>query len=107
MSLYLAEHVVSNASIDLDEGRESICISKLGNEASLKVSPKKRKRGRSSSQSNGVEEDTNSVIAGKKLTPLSVKIAALRAMDTLLSVVIAQILPQNCVEFNWEIFKCH
>ncbi|XP_078177514.1 uncharacterized protein LOC144571997 [Carex rostrata] len=86
MSLYLAEHVVSNASIDLDEGHESICISKLGNEASLKVSPKKRKRGCSYSQLNGVEEDTNSVIAGKKLTSLSVKIAALRAMDALLSV---------------------
>ncbi|KAF3321111.1 proline-, glutamic acid- and leucine-rich protein 1 [Carex littledalei] len=86
MSLYLAEHVIGNASIDLDEVHENICISKLGNEASLKGSPKKRKRGRSSSQSNGVEEETKSVIAGKKSAPLSVKIAALRAMETLLSV---------------------
>lgn len=91
MSLYLAEDVVSNASMDLVEGRESICISKLGNEASLKISPKKRKRGRSSSQSNGIEEEPNSVIAVKMSTPLSVKIAALRAMETLLSVVIAHI----------------
>ncbi|KAJ3686121.1 hypothetical protein LUZ61_015285 [Rhynchospora tenuis] len=86
MSLCLAEHVVSNASIDLDEGRESICISKLGNEASSKNSGKKRKRGRLSSQSNGVEEETNNVIAGKKSTPLFVKIAALRAIETLISV---------------------
>ncbi|KAJ4744923.1 hypothetical protein LUZ62_058707 [Rhynchospora pubera] len=86
MSLCLAEHVVGNASIDLDEGCESTCISKLAIEASLKNSAKKRKRGRLSSQSNGVEEETNNVIAGKKSTPLSLKIAALRAIDTLISV---------------------
>jgi hypothetical protein len=46
MSLYLAEHVVSNVFLDLDESCESSCISKLGNESSLKSSPKKRKRAR-------------------------------------------------------------
>jgi hypothetical protein len=97
MSLYLAEHVFSNASLDLDEGCKSSCTSKLSNESSLKSSPKKRKRTRSSSQSNGVEEGTNSVVAVTKSTPLSVRIAALRAMQTLLSVVIPHHLPHNCV----------
>ncbi|KAJ3692315.1 hypothetical protein LUZ60_012665 [Juncus effusus] len=86
MSLYLAEPLVSNALNDLNEGQESNNATKSGhNEILPKISPKKRKRVRGSNQTEEMNIETE-IVSDRKTGRIDVKIAALKAIETLLSV---------------------
>ncbi|XP_072960593.1 uncharacterized protein [Typha angustifolia] len=91
MALYVAQEIMINVSADLDDGFGSGSQSlstyslKVVNEASLQRCSRKRKRVSSSQIQNGVNLETMAV-SRKPTTPLSVKIAALNALETLLTV---------------------
>ncbi|KAJ6791869.1 proline-, glutamic acid- and leucine-rich protein 1 isoform X2 [Iris pallida] len=93
MALYLAQDIINNASVDLNDCPGSgsfssrMCSSRLASEVSVQTSRRKRKH-----VSGWPMEQPDSTDAGvdslnrNMLTPLSVKIAALRALEALLTV---------------------
>ncbi|KAJ6801190.1 proline-, glutamic acid- and leucine-rich protein 1 isoform X2 [Iris pallida] len=93
MALYLAQDIINNASVDLNDCPGSgtfssrMCSSKLASEVSVQTSRRKRKHvsGLPVEQPNGTDAGVDAVNR-KMLTPVSVKIAALGALETLLTV---------------------
>ncbi|XP_020247498.1 proline-, glutamic acid- and leucine-rich protein 1 isoform X2 [Asparagus officinalis] len=88
MSLYLAQEVVGNAFMDLTNAEEVGALSS-GNSSSkpIPVSHRKRKHDSGSliEQPNGVNVETGA-LDRKMPSPLSLKIAALKALEALLTV---------------------
>lgn len=93
MALYLAQEVINNAFADLNDVPENglmfsnLYSSKVGSESLKQSSPRKRKHASGSPRQhlNSVDPE---VAAGsrKPVTPLSVKIAALKTLEALLTV---------------------
>lgn len=87
ITMYLAEDVTSNASVDLDsvgdDGGEAFSSSVLKTSEAV-PQPMQKKRKHDMTISLGNQPQTTSL--RKNLTPISVKIAALEALETLLTV---------------------
>lgn len=92
MALYLAQELINNAFVDLidNPGSNALLPRKhLSDDQSLlQSSLKKRKHASGSTRqhSNGIDRE-RTVISIKPATPLSVKIAALEALEALLTAV--------------------
>ncbi|KAG1366435.1 proline-, glutamic acid- and leucine-rich protein 1 [Cocos nucifera] len=93
MALYLAQEVINNAFADLKDSPESSLMflnlysSKVGSETLKQSSPRKRKHTSGSPRQhlNSVDPEV-AAISRKPVTPLPVKIAALKTLEALLTV---------------------
>lgn len=100
ISTHLTDVIVNNALMDLDERDISpIAQQKLHPETMKKTSHKKRKH---ASTSNSLEEQPDRDVFEVEMSPnmasLSVKIAALEALEALLSVVCLILLTMNFLQ---------
>lgn len=93
MALYLAQEVINNAFVDLDSlvhgssVSSSSIYSKPATTCSLKPGNRKRKHGTTSGdQQIGVSLEVE-LLKSKPITSISVQIAALQALEALLTVV--------------------
>lgn len=80
LTIYLAEDVVSNASIDLDS------VGDRGGEACSNSEPVQKKRKHEMAVTSH-ENQSETIYMRKNHVPVSLKIAALEALETLLTVV--------------------
>ncbi|XP_010939528.1 uncharacterized protein [Elaeis guineensis] len=93
MALYLAQEVINNAFADLKDSPENSLMfsnlysSKVGSETLKQSSPRKRKHASGSPRQhlNSVDPEV-AAISRKPVTPLPVKIAALKTLEALLTV---------------------
>ncbi|XP_008807711.2 proline-, glutamic acid- and leucine-rich protein 1 [Phoenix dactylifera] len=93
MALYLAQEVINNAFADLKDSPENSLMfsnlysSKVGSETLKQSSPRKRKHASGSPRQhlNSIDPEV-AAINRKPVTPLSVKIAALKTLEALLTV---------------------
>lgn len=94
ISAHLTDVIVNNSLMDLDErGTSSVAQQKIYPETTAKTSYKKRKH---ASTSSSLEEQPDSDVFEVEMSPtmgsLSVKIAALEALEALLAVVCLMLL---------------